>query len=176
LDVVCRELSAAGPGEQPTRVVLRSGAYISHDHGRYAATGPGSREPADGPGSAAIPVFAPALELWASVLSVPEPGLAIVNAGRRDVSNDQGMPVPLRVRGPGAGEDGADGYRQAAGMRVVRLDDQHGYLRVPEPGLLSPGDLVSLGITHPCTSFDKWRVIPVVDDDDRVVDAVHTFF
>jgi D-serine deaminase-like pyridoxal phosphate-dependent protein len=175
-DVVCRELSAARPGQQPARVVLRSGAYISHDHGRYAATGPGSREAADGPGSAAIPVFAPALELWASVLSVPEPGLAIVNAGRRDVSNDQGMPVPLRVRAPGAGERGAERYRQATGMRVVRLDDQHGYLRVPEPGLLSPGDLVSLGITHPCTSFDKWRVIPVVDDDDRVVDAVHTFF
>jgi D-serine deaminase-like pyridoxal phosphate-dependent protein len=195
-DVVCRELSAARPGQQPARVVLRSGAYISHDHGRYAATGPGSREAAGGPGSAAIPVFAPALELWASVLSVPEPGLAIVNAGRRDVSNDQGMPVPLSVRAPGgeahgardhgagdhgagdhgAGDHGADGYRQATGMRVVRLDDQHGYLRVPEPGLLSPGDLVSLGITHPCTSFDKWRVIPVVDDDDRVVDAVHTFF
>ena len=175
-DVVCRELSAARPGAQPARVVLRSGAYISHDHGRYAATGPGSREAADGPGSEAIPVFAPALELWASVLSVPEPGLAIVNVGRRDVSNDQGMPVPLRVRAPGAGEPRADGYRPAAGMRVVRLDDQHGYVRVPEPGLLSPGDLVSLGITHPCTSFDKWRVIPVVDDDDRVVDAVHTFF
>jgi D-serine deaminase-like pyridoxal phosphate-dependent protein len=175
-DVVCRELSAARPGQQPARVVLRSGAYISHDHGRYAATGPGSREAADGPGSASIPVFAPALELWASVLSVPEPGLAIVNAGRRDVSNDQGMPVPLRVRAPGAGEHGAGGYRQATGMRVVRLDDQHGYVRMPEPGLLSPGDLVSLGITHPCTSFDKWRVIPVVDEDDRVVDAVHTFF
>lgn len=175
-DVVCRELSAARPGQQPARVVLRSGAYISHDHGRYAATGPGSREAGEGPGAEAIPVFAPALELWANVLSVPEPGLAIVNAGRRDVSNDQGMPVPLRVRAPGAGQHGADGCRQAAGMRVVRLDDQHGYLRMPEPGDLAPGDLVSLGITHPCTSFDKWRVIPVVDDDDRVVDAVHTFF
>jgi D-serine deaminase-like pyridoxal phosphate-dependent protein len=175
-DVVCRELSAARPGQGPARVVLRSGAYISHDHGHYAATGPGSREVAAGPGSAAIPVFAPALELWANVLSVPEPGLAIVNAGRHDVSNDQGMPVPLRVRAPGPGEPGADGYRAATGMRVVRLDDQHGYVRVPEAGGLSPGDLVSLGITHPCTSFDKWRVIPVVDEDDRVVDAVHTFF
>jgi D-serine deaminase-like pyridoxal phosphate-dependent protein len=175
-DVVCHELSAARPGQRPARVVLRSGAYISHDHGRYAATGPGSREVPDGPGSEAIPVFAPALELWANVLSVPEPGLAIVNAGRRDVSNDQGMPVPLRVRAAGPAEPGADGGRPATGMRVVRLDDQHGYVRVPEAGVLSPGDLVSLGITHPCTSFDKWRVIPVVDEDDRVVDAVHTFF
>jgi D-serine dehydratase len=59
---------------------------------------------------------------------------------------------------------------------VVRLDDQHGYVRIPEPSELAPGDLLSLGVTHPCTTFDKWRVIPVVDDDDRVVDAVHTFF
>jgi D-serine deaminase-like pyridoxal phosphate-dependent protein len=175
-DVVCRELSAARPGEEPARIVLRSGAYISHDHGHYAATGPGSREVSPGPGSPAIPVFAPALELWANVLSVPEPGLAIVNAGRHDVSNDQGMPVPLRIRAAGPAGPGADGYRAAAGMRVVRLDDQHGYLSMSKPGGLSPGDLVSLGITHPCTSFDKWRVIPVVDDDDRVVDAVHTFF
>lgn len=104
------------------------------------------------------------------MLSVPEPGLAIANAGRRDVSNDQGMPVPLRIR-PGAG-----GYRPATGMRVFRLDDQHAYVRIPERSGLAPGDLMGLGITHPCTAFDKSRVIPVVDEDDRVVDAVHTFF
>ena len=61
-------------------------------------------------------------------------------------------------------------------MRVIKLDDQHGYLRNPEAGDLSPGDLVSLGITHPCTTFDQWRVIPVADDHDRVIDAVRTFF
>jgi D-serine deaminase-like pyridoxal phosphate-dependent protein len=176
-DVVCRELSAPRPGEeQAPMVVLRSGAYVTHDHGRYAATGPGSRPGTVTSGSAPVPEFAPALELWAAVLSVPEPGLAIVNAGRRDVSNDQGMPVPLRVRPTGPGEPGAGGYRAAAGMRVVRLDDQHGYVRIPEPSELAPGDLMSLGVTHPCTAFDRWRVIPVADDDDRVVDAVHTFF
>jgi D-serine deaminase-like pyridoxal phosphate-dependent protein len=187
-DVVWRELSGSGsgsgpgsasgsgPGQAAPRVVLRSGAYVTHDHGHYAATGPGSRPEAASPGSAPSPVFAPALELWAAVLSVPEPGLAIANAGRRDVSNDQGMPVPLRVRPSGPREPGAGEYRDAAGMRVVRLDDQHAYIRIPEPDDLAPGDLVGLGITHPCTTFDKWRVIPVVDDDDRVIDAVHTFF
>jgi D-serine deaminase-like pyridoxal phosphate-dependent protein len=171
-DVVCRELSAPRAGEEhPPQVVVRSGAYITHDHGRYAATGPGSRAQAADPGAAPAPEFAPALELWAAVLSVPEPGLAIANAGRRDVSNDQGMPVPLRIRPAGAG-----GYRPAAGMRVFRLDDQHAYVRIPERSDLAPGDLMGLGITHPCTAFDKSRVIPVVDEDDRVVDAVHTFF
>lgn len=171
-DIVCRELSAPRAGQgHPPRVVLRSGAYITHDHGRYAATGPGSRAEPAGPGAAPAPGFAPALELWAAVLSVPEPGLAIANAGRRDVSHDQGMPVPLRIRPSGAG-----GYRAATGMRVTRLDDQHAYVQMPERGDLAPGDLLALGITHPCTTFDKSRVIPVVDEDDRVVDAVHTFF
>ena len=38
------------------------------------------------------------------------------------------------------------------------------------------GDLVGFGISHPCTAFDKWRVIPVVDDELRVTGAVRTFF
>ncbi len=80
------------------------------------------------------------------------------------------MPVPLRVRRSGVTEP-------AAGMRLTSLDDQHGYLSITgSTGPLAPGDLVSLGSTHPCTTMDKWPVIPVVDDDDRVIDAVHTFF
>jgi D-serine dehydratase len=35
---------------------------------------------------------------------------------------------------------------------------------------------VGLGISHPCTTFDKWRVIWVVDDAYDVVDAVTTRF
>lgn len=173
-DVVARELSAARAGQPPPRVVLRSGAYIAHDHGHYAATGPASRAGA-GPASLPGPEFSPALELWAAVLSVPEPGLALLNAGRRDISCDQGMPVPLRVRPASAGQTGA-GQRSATGMRVVKLDDQHAYLSIPADSDIAPGDLVCLGSTHPCTTFDKWRVIPVVDEDDRVIDAVHTFF
>jgi D-serine deaminase-like pyridoxal phosphate-dependent protein len=159
-DVVSRELGRSG-----ARGVLRSGAYIAHDHGHYAESGPASRPAL--PGLPPSPRFAPALELWASVLSVPEPGLAIVNAGRRDISCDQGMPVPLRVRRGGRMEP-------ATGLRLTSLDDQHGYLSISGP--LAPGDQVSLGSTHPCTTMDKWQTIPVVDDDDRVIDAVHTFF
>jgi D-serine deaminase-like pyridoxal phosphate-dependent protein len=159
-DVVCRELAPAD-----ARVVLRSGAYIAHDHGHYAESGPASRPTL--PGLPPSPEFAGALELWAAVLSVPEPGLAILNVGRRDISCDQGMPVPLRVRRSGVTEP-------AAGLRLTNMDDQHGYLSITGP--LAPGDLVSLGSTHPCTTMDKWQTIPVVDDDDLVIDAVHTFF
>ncbi|HEY2491005.1 MAG TPA: hypothetical protein VGI37_15990 [Streptosporangiaceae bacterium] len=162
-DVVAAELTRAGPGY---RVVLRSGAYIVHDHGLYADLTPGA---AGSPGRTG-PALVPALELWAQVLSRPEPELALLCAGRRDTSFDQGMPVPLRTGAPGGPQAGADG------MRIRKLDDQHAYLSVPGDSALAPGDLVCLGISHPCTAFDKWRVIPVTDDDYRVVDAVHTFF
>jgi D-serine deaminase-like pyridoxal phosphate-dependent protein len=104
------------------------------------------------------------------VLSRPEPGLAVASAGRRDVSFDVGMPVPLRVRR-------ADGPESPAGqLRVAKLDDQHAHLSVPPGFPLAPGDLLCLGISHPCSTFDKWRVIPVVDEQYRVIDAIHTFF
>ncbi len=61
-------------------------------------------------------------------------------------------------------------------MQVSSVDDQHAYLRLTADSPLAPGDLVCLGISHPCTTFDKWHVIPVVDDDHHVIDAVHTFF
>jgi D-serine deaminase-like pyridoxal phosphate-dependent protein len=144
--------------------VLRSGAYVTHDHGIYARLTPAAQP--DGSG----PALVPALELWARVLSAPEPGLAIAGAGRRDAPFDQGFPVPLRIRRA----DGQAG--DAAGMRVTALDDQHAYLQVPPGRAVHPGDLVCLGISHPCTAFDKWQLIPVVDEDYRITDIVRTFF
>jgi D-serine deaminase-like pyridoxal phosphate-dependent protein len=163
-EVVVAELTApAGPGPAPT-VVLRSGAYVTHDHGIYARLTPGAQPHGTGP------ALVPALELWARVLSAPEPGLAIAGAGRRDAPFDQGFPVPLRIRRAG-GQEG-----DAAGLRVTALDDQHAYLQLPAGCELHPGDLVCLGISHPCTAFDKWQLIPVVDEDYRITDVVRTFF
>jgi D-serine dehydratase len=36
--------------------------------------------------------------------------------------------------------------------------------------------MVAFGISHPCLTFDKWQVLPVVDDDYGIVAAVRTFF
>ena len=41
---------------------------------------------------------------------------------------------------------------------------------------LEIGDLVGCTISHPCTTFDKWPVVFMVDDQYRVVEAVKTFF
>jgi D-serine dehydratase len=159
-DVVTRELAARGPGA-PVQVILRSGAYLTYDHGFYGTVSPAGR------GTAGAPALRPALELWAQVLSRPEPGLALLGAGRRDVGFDKGLPVPVRVIGSAA---------STAGWAVTELNDQHAYLRLDEDAALGPGDLVSLGISHPCTTLDKWRVLVVLNDDDLVIDMVHSFF
>lgn len=159
-DVVVRELTAPWSGGLTPAVVLRSGAYVTHDHGIYHRLSAAERH------TAGTLTLVPALELWAQVVSRPEPGLALLNAGRRDVSFDEGMPVVLRTA---RGSD-VDGWT------VTKLNDQHGYLTVPADAELAVGDLVCLGISHPCTAFDKWRAIPVLDAEDRVVDVVHTFF
>jgi D-serine dehydratase len=157
-DIVACELAATG-----MTVVLRSGGYLFHDHGLYQDATPAAR------GVAGAPAFQPALELWAQVLSRPEPGLALLSAGRRDAGFDAGLPVPLRAlrRNGGAAELAGE---------VTELNDQHAYLRLDAGVALAPGDLVGLGISHPCTTLDKWRLIPVLDDEDCVTDIVHTFF
>jgi len=162
-DVVTRELTAGGTAGMT--VILRSGAYVTHDHGHYGSVSPARR------GAPDAPALRPALELWAQVLSRPEPGLALLGAGRRDVGFDAGLPVPLRAVRRGA----PDGLSGLSG-EVTELNDQHAYLRLDSETALAPGDLVCLGISHPCTTLDKWRVIPVVSDDGRVIDAVHAFF
>jgi len=164
-DVVTRELTAGGSGfPAGMTVLLRSGGYLFHDHGFYQRVTPVAR------GVAGAPVLRPALELWAQVVSRPEPELALLSAGRRDVGFDAGLPVPLRARR----RDGST--PRLAGAKVTGLNDQHAYLRLDPGTALAPGDLVCLGISHPCTTLDKWRLIAVLDDEDNVIDTVHTFF
>ena len=158
-DVIAAELTA--PGRTPVQVILRSGAYLTYDHGFYGTVSPGGR------GAPGGPALRPALELWARVLSRPEPGLALLGAGRRDAGFDMGLPVPLRVLGRAA---------STAGWAITELNDQHAYLRLDAEAELRPGDLVGLGISHPCTTLDKWRVLVVLNDDDLVIDLVHAFF
>jgi D-serine deaminase-like pyridoxal phosphate-dependent protein len=145
------------------RLVLRSGCYVTHDSGLYDRVSPFG-ERAEGGNR-----FRHALEVWGTVLSRPEPDVALLLMGKRDVAYDIELPRPLTVH------DG-NGLRPAAGMTVFDLNDQHAYLRLPTGDPLAVGDLVACGISHPCTAFDKWRLIPVVDDDYTVIDAVHTYF
>lgn len=148
----------------PMTPLIRSGAYMAHDSGLYARIAPFAQ-----PG--ATHHFTAALEIWGRVLSRPEPGLAFVDFGRRDVPFDQDLPNPLWVRNV----DGS-APRAASGMRISEVNDQHAYLLLPQEDALKPGDWVGCGISHPCTAFDKWRYLPLVDDDYCVTDSLETAF
>jgi D-serine dehydratase len=146
------------------RLVLRSGCYVTHDDGLYERFSP------FGSASLGSDRFEPALELWATVISTPEPGLAIAGFGRRDAPEDHGLPVVKAVI-----HDGMSRI-PAPAIEVFELNDQHAFLRVPEGIELSPGDVLTCGISHPCTAFDKWRSIPVVDEDGVIREVLETYF
>ena len=148
------EVLTGWPAGHAVRTVLRSGAYLTHDEGLYERTSPMSR-------AGATP-FRPALSVRAQVVSRPEPDLAVLTMGRRDVSFDQDLPVPHKL----------------AESRITKLNDQHAYLRLgpADQARVDVGRWLEFGISHPCTVFDKWQLIPVLDADGHVVDLIRTFF
>ena len=166
-DLVMPLLRTQGLGK-PVRGVLRSGCYITHDHGHYARF-LAQVEQREGLASS----LQPAMEVWSLVQSVPEPGLALLTCGRRDIAFDIEMPMPLR-HVPRASRAVAD---SPPGWKISALNDQHAYLRFG-PGAAAPqvGDRVALGFSHPCTTFDKWRWMAVVEDDWTVSGAIRTCF
>lgn len=154
---------------RPVRGVLRSGCYIAHDHGFYSHM-LHNVEQREGLQAS----LRPALEVWAMVQSVPEPGLAILSCGKRDISFDLAMPVVARY----APRQSMSAVAAPGDWRITALNDQHAYMRCDAAGRRQPevGDRIVLGISHSCTTFDKWSWLPVVDEQGNVVSAVTTSF
>ena len=152
-DLVAEELA---PLVDRARIVLRAGAFQAHDDVFYAGNAPLE--------------LRPALTVFSRVVSRPEPGLALLDAGKRDVPSDLDLPLVLQT---------SDG-RALPGARVVALNDQHARLELPPELELAVGEVVLLGISHPCTAFDRWRLLPEVeharDREPRVVGFVATVF
>lgn len=153
---------------KPVAGILRSGCYVTHDHDFYSGM---LRKVEQRQGLRAS--LMPALEVWSMVQSVPEPGLAILSCGKRDVSYDLSLPVVTHYSPQGSRS------RTVApvGWAISALNDQHAYLKIsagaPHPKV---GDRIILGISHPCTTFDKWTWLPLIDEAGRVVSAVTTRF
>ncbi|MEU1198413.1 amino acid deaminase [Streptomyces sp. NPDC005813] len=147
---------------RPVLKLLRSGAYVSHDDGHYRKLTPFARVPEEG-------ALHPAFRLWAQVVSRPSTDQAFANAGKRDAAYDLDLPEAQVVR-----RDGVE--HPASGVEVTGLSDQHAWLRTSPGAELRVGDWIGMGLSHPCTSFDKWELIPVVEQDGTVVDYVRTFF
>ncbi|KYK15846.1 amino acid deaminase [Streptomyces rochei] len=148
----------------PVLKLLRSGAYVSHDDGHYRELTPFNRVPEEG-------ALEPAFRLWSQVVSRPSPGQAFTNAGKRDAAYDLHLPFAQVVRPADGGPE-----RPATGIEVTGLSDQHAWLRTTEEADLEVGDWLGAGLSHPCTSFDKWQLIPVAEADGTVVDYIRTFF
>jgi len=155
-ELVAEELAPLSEARgRQVSVVLRSGAFQAHDEVFYDGISPFAGSELE---------FRPALAVWSRVVSRPEPTLALLDAGKRDLPVDLGMPV-------------AHGH---PGAVVTAVNDQHCYLSVPADSALAVGDVVRLGISHPCTAFDKWRLIPEIESADAaapvVIGFVETFF
>jgi D-serine deaminase-like pyridoxal phosphate-dependent protein len=153
-DTVADVLTGDWPAGLSVRTIVRSGCYLTHDDGLYSRTSPFGRGESE--------TLLPALSVWAQVMSRPEPDLALLTMGRRDVSFDQGMPMPYGL----------------PSSEVTALNDQHAYLRLApaDQSDVTVGKWLQFGISHPCTVFDKWPLIPLLDSDNRVVDLIRTYF
>ena len=157
--------------KRAAQVLIRSGCYLTHDsdlcielHQRLVERTPAARELGEPPRAA--------LELWSCVLSRPEESRAICSLGKRDASFDARLPLPIAWFRPGLHPS----PQAIAGAVTYKLNDQHLWLDIPPTAPLGVGDLVAFGISHPCTTFDKWRLLLLVDDDYNVMGGVETFF
>lgn len=167
-DRVVEILGTWPTSHRTVQLILRSGGYVTHDVGKCARSSPldGRRDSATEPLE-----LVNAIETWARVVSRPEPGIAMLAVGKRDAPYDVDLPTPLRAYRP----DGTEFPLEGRAV-VVNLMDQHAYVKLDPSVPLASGDLVALGVSHPCTSFDKNRFLPVIDDNLDVIDGVLTFF
>lgn len=157
--------------KRPARGILRSGCYLTHDHVQYR-----KMLQCVGERLNLRETLKPALEVISSVQSCPEPGLALLTMGKRDVSYDLDLPVAIwRAK---LGDTGTQGV--PAHWHIEALNDQHAYLRFDPSAPVNEqpqlGQLVGCGISHPCTTFDKWRWMPIIDEHFNVVDAISVNF
>lgn len=167
-DIIAEAFDGA-PLQERFTPVLRPGCYVVHDHGLYceAQSAVLSRRPDLQQG------LEPALEVFAQVQSLPEPGLAIIALGKRDIGHDQ-LPIALR-RYREAGTSAQ--LLSVAGWEVTKIMDQHTFVRLPNDAQdVEVGDIVAFGASHPCLTFDKWRQLLLVDDALNVKERLATCF
>ena len=169
-DLVAEEWTKLDIG-RPLDIVLRPGCYLTHDVGIYKAAE--TRIHANNPVARSMQTsLLPALQLWACVQSIPEPGLAILGLGKRDAAFDAGLPIPAQHYRPGSEAP----VVAPADWQLTAMMDQHAFMKVAPDADLQVGDMLALDISHPCLTFDKWRQLLVIDDNYTVINAVETFF
>ncbi len=155
---------------KPFRFVIRPGCYITHDHGIYDE----AQKALKARDSIACQLegdLMPAMEIVALVQSIPEKGRAIVNFGKRDVAFDAGLPQPIAQY-----RDSKQLSFQRENAKTIGLMDQHAILSFDENCHFQVGDILVFGTSHPCITFDKWKIIYLTDDEYTVLEEMPTYF
>ncbi|NOH78616.1 amino acid deaminase [Vibrio sp. RE86] len=152
--------------------IIRPGCYAIHDTGIYLDAQDKVMARAKKNQGAACDLggdLQSSLEVWAYVISRPEPTKLVAGIGKRDVAFDAGLPIPERA------------YRNGEAISVASavttaVMDQHAFIEIDADSELNVGDVIAFSTSHPCLTFDKWRAIAVCDDDYNVTHWVNTRF
>jgi len=154
-------------------IVLRPGCYLTHDAGiyRHAQVGVLQRSAVARRIGAELK---PALQIWAYVTSLPEPGHAIIGLGRRDAGSASGFPIAARHYRPGT--EAPVEIEVTRNWEVFKMMDQHTFLRIAVLDDVKVGDMIAFDVSHPCLTFDKWRQLLVVDANYDVTEVLETYF
>lgn len=102
--------------------------------------------------------FEQAVTVLTTVISRPDKQRAVVDAGKRSLSSDEGMPIC-----------------KLTGISISKLNDEHGFLRIESPDHdLSVGEKIEIIPSHGCTTiplFDRymdggWRYL--INDPEHI--------
>ncbi|UWZ99365.1 amino acid deaminase [Vibrio splendidus] len=152
--------------------IIRPGCYAIHDTGIYLDAQSKVLQRAQVNQGYACELggdLESALEVWAYVISRPEPTKLVIGLGKRDVAFDAGLPIAER------------GYRNGEaisvkGLTATAVMDQHTFVETDGSTEIEVGDMIAFSTSHPCLTFDKWRYIAISDDDYQVTNWVETCF
>lgn len=159
------------PLKTPFDVLIRPGCYLSHDSGIYEQFQK-NLVARDEIAASIDKSLESAIEVLTYVQSIPEPGLAILTMGKRDVSFDSGLPVPVKLYNPKTKKL----TQLDAEWELTDLNDQHAFMRFPQEVCLSVGEIVISQVSHPCLTFDKWQEIALIDENYNVLKMLKTHF
>ncbi|MGF1750162.1 amino acid deaminase [Vibrio cionasavignyae] len=152
--------------------IIRPGCYVIHDTGIYLEAQEKVMARAQKNSGFACDLggdLTSSLEVWAYVISRPEPNKAVIGLGKRDVAFDAGLPTAERRYRDGKA-------LPVNGITTTNVMDQHTFLEIPTDSDIQVGDMIAFSTSHPCLTFDKWRYIAISDDEHVVEQWVETAF
>ena len=159
------------------KFVIRPGSYIAYGDGYYTS----ALNKIDNRKKIIIKnktvkassLFKPALELWSFVISQQDKGKAVLNFGKRDVSFDLGLPIPLAIYRNRKLFKKIDNTKN---IKIYKLNDQHAFIKFNSKFNLKVGDLLKFGVSHPCITIDNWNTLYMIDNRNIITEAVKTIF